>query len=562
MTIKQIEENLRAKFSVPLEFRESRLADFETNLFFLLKDKPFGSSAKLGISSAHSKEKLGFNELWQKYQKELVEILPAFDLEFKNGFLNLYFKKNYLVEELKKLQAEKLGYFKNDAWLSKKVNVEFVSANPTGPLHLGNLAGGPTGETLVNLFKLTGAKVTREFYVNDLGNQSEYFVQTIIFHLVGDEKKFSMPENGYPGDYAKNLAENLRKNNEVAENIKLFIDEKLGLEELVEKLRVVVIEKVLGDITKTLSRVDVGFDIFSFESQLINQVEPTLRALKTKGFVKERDGAQWFYYPKHKELLGDRECVLIRSDGKPTYFLKDIAYHLDKIKRGADLMIDVWGPNHFGHVPRMMAAMEAFGYKDKLKIILYQQISLKKDGKVVKMAKRSGNYVLADEILDSVKDKDIFKVFLFEKVLNSHLDFDLVNFEKNQKQSPAFYLKYISARIHGIKEKLGFYSSSEVEKIQDKPDYSNLGQAELNLLKRMVILPYKIGKAIDALEPHFIYLEAQNLAAEFHKFYEAAPILDAGDSGLASARLQILLACEIALKQIAEILGIDLPEKM
>jgi len=572
-----MEANLRKKFAFAFEFRQSHIADFESNLFFILKDK----------------EEKNPEELFEFYKKDLQILLPAFDLELKNGFLNLYFKKDYLRDELKNILEKKENYFKNSQFGSQninpvksaqsavikeqfnrvnpvksperrfasqkfnRVNLEFVSANPTGPLHLGNLRGGPIGETLANLFELSGAKVGREYYVNDLGKQSDNFVETIIFHLINDEQKFPFPRDGYFGDYAKELAQKIGGDEEVKEKIVLFLNEKIDLDKLVAELRPQIISENLNDIKITLQKIDINFDKFSFESELEAETKAVFEDLKSKGVVKEKEGAMWFYAKDNKELLGDRECVLIRSDGKPTYFLKDIAYHINKLKRGFDRLIDIWGANHFGHVPRLKAALAALGHKDKLEIVLYQQVNLKKKGQKLTMSKRKGDYISADQILDEIKEKDIFKVFMLQKTNNSHLDFDKDEFEKNKTKSPAYYLKYISARINGILQKI-----DEEDFNGAKMDFANLKDAELDLIKEIIVLPYKITKSLESLEPHIIYLQSLNFAQNFHRFYEQAPIATEKDKALAMARLQILKAAQLNLNVLGQILGIDLPKKM
>ena len=536
MIIRELELKLRKRFDFSFEFRESRVADFESNLFFILKDK----------------EKKSPEELFEIYQNELTEILPIFDLELKNGFLNLNFKKDFLIADLKKVLEENNNYFKDDSLKGKNINVEFVSANPTGPLHLGNLRGGPIGEVLSNLLELSGAKVTREFFVNDLGNQSEYFTETVVYHLIGDDKQFPMPEKGYPGEYPKHVAEKLGLDKPEIKTLAQNYAENKDIENL-DKLRAIIFPFVAKNMEDDLKKLGINFDVFTFESSLDKQTKETLEKLEKAGVVKEKEGAKWFVAKNNKKLLGDRECVLIRSDGKPSYFLRDIAYHLDKINRGADLMIDILGANHFGHKPRMLATLEVLGHKDKLKVIFYQQVNLKENGKTVGMSKRRGNFITANDILEAV-DKDLFKVYLLEKVMSSHLEFDKTNFKESQKNSPAYYLKYISARINGVEKKVGDLDS--------EPDYKKLGESELNLIKRLVILPYKISKALDALEPHTIYLEAVNFAEVFHKFYEKAPILNEKDKSLAKARLEIVRAAKITADIFAKILGIDLPKKM
>ncbi len=533
MLIEEAEKNLRQKFKFKFEFRESRIADLESNLFFVLAQK----------------EKTSPKEIAEKYLKEIEQILGKFRVEFRGGFLNIFFAPQTLVAELERLLEQEQEYFKGKE--GRKINLEFVSANPTGPLHIGNLRGGPAGEVLAQVLRWRGNEVVKEYYVNDLGTQAEKFVDTVLYWIVGDEKLLSFPEGGYQGVYPKEVAKRVAALKQAKDPIAKFRQKEIGVDELRQELRPLVIDLALQDIMKTLSRIGVKFDVVTYESSL--SVEPVLEALRSKGCVREKDGAVWFASSHHKELLGDRECVLVRSDGRPTYFLNDIAYHLDKIKRGAEYLIDIWGANHFGHKPRLQAALDVLGQGKKLEVVFYQPVRLKQGGKLLTMAKRKGTYMTADEVLDFV-DADVFKVYLLSRTLSSPLEFELEHFKKEAKKSPVFYLKYMSARIHGILRK--------VKEPNVEADYDKLGESEFGLIKRFVFLPYKIYKTAQLMEPHFLYEEALRLAEAFHRFYEEAPIKGEKDLGLKKARLKILQATLIAAKVLAEILGIELPERM
>ncbi|MCD6422358.1 arginine--tRNA ligase, partial [bacterium] len=286
---------------------------------------------------------------------------------------------------------------------------------------------------------------------------------------------------------------------------------------------------------------------------LLRKAKEVLEELKKKGYVQQKEGAWWFVSKEHRELLGDRECVLVRRTGKFTYFLLDIAYHLDKIERGFDCLIDIWGADHFGHVPRLQAGLEALGHKDKLMILLYQPVQVKKGEEIVPMAKRKGTYLTADEILDLV-DPDVFKGYLLQKTMNSPLIFDLKVYEEESKKSPVFYLKYMSARIHGILRKT---KKDEVE-----PRYDLFKEAEWELIKRISFVAYKLRKTAELLEPHFIYEEAQKFARAFHLFYEKAPIKQEKDPQLRRARLDLLEASLITAQTLTEVLNIELPERL
>jgi len=532
MLIEKAEQRLREKFKFDFEFKESKVADLESSLFFVLAKK----------------KKKSPQQIADTYLCEIKEFFSDFRVEFSSGFLNFFFKKEALIKELKRLLLEKEDFFRVKG-RKKKINLEFVSANPTGPLHLGNLRGAPAGEVLSQVFRWRGNEVIKEYYVNDLGTQTENFLETVIYWLA--DSAYSFPEGGYKGDYPRQIALKLKKKREIKDLIEDFKSQKITLTKVKEKLRPKVISLSLADIFKTLKKIGVSFDVVSNESSLKSDL--VLKKLNKKGCTLKKEGAVWFISPKHKDLLGDRECVLVRSDGRPTYFLNDIAYHLDKVKRGAEEMIDVWGANHFGHKPRLKAALEVLDAKANLEIVFYQPVRLKKAGEVLLMAKRKGTYITADQVLDLV-EPDVFKVYLLSRTLNAPLDFDLDLFKKEAKKSPVYYLKYMSARIYGILAK--------VEEPNVEANYKKLGDYEMDLIKRFVLLPYKIYKTAQLLEPHFIYEEALRFAESFHRFYDNCPLKDEKDLGLKKARFEILKGALLTAQVLAQILGIDLPQKM
>ncbi|MCD6422185.1 arginine--tRNA ligase, partial [bacterium] len=293
MLIAEKEDALRKKFPFPFEFRESRVADLESNLFFVLAQK----------------EKKNPKDLAKKYLPEIERLLWPLGVEFRNGFLNIYFTPEALKEELVRVLKLKKKFFCGKEWKGKKVNLEFVSANPTGPLHLGNIRGGPLGAVLAEVLKLRGAEVKKEYYVNDYGTQTEKFVATVIYWLVRDEELVPFPEEGYQGEYPKDLAQKLGRNAEVKKLVESFKAKKASYEELQKKLTPKIVALALEDIKKTLSRIGVEFDHFVFESSLLRKAKEVLEELKKKGYVQQKEGAWWFVSKEHRELLGDRECV-------------------------------------------------------------------------------------------------------------------------------------------------------------------------------------------------------------------------------------------------------------
>ncbi|MCX6813679.1 MAG: arginine--tRNA ligase, partial [Candidatus Azambacteria bacterium] len=443
-------------------------------------------------------------------------------------FINIFINSRIYEQEFNKILSEKENYGRGEKKLTK-VNVEYISANPTGPLHAGNARGGPIGEALANLFQFLGYEVVREFYVNDMGLQIERFGNSLYYWFAKKEDaRIEFPEDGYPGGYIKEISEIVQKEKKEElfklkdkdEIIKFFVKE--GLYYTVKSMREDA--KLLG----------IKFDKWAYESDLVfsGKTNRAIDILKQKDFTTQKEGAVWFKNPEDRELA-DKESVLIKSDGKSlTYFANDIAYHMDKFERGHDLLIDIWGANHHGHLLRFKAAMRAVGTPDdKIVILFYQYIRLKKAGKAVSMGKRLGNFVTLRQVIEAGVAPDAFKYFILSQNPNTPFDFDLQSAADTSEKNPVYYIKYAHARICSILKKTKGESAGAKLKIAalNHPK-------EVALYKELVKFKQIIEQISEDFQiqtlPHYAY----KIAGLFHDFYASCPVLGS-DKKTREARL-------------------------
>jgi arginyl-tRNA synthetase len=474
----------------------------------------------------------------------IIKNLPKNEMiakaEEKNGFINFELSKHFLVESVKNILKAKEKFGRNPEGKGESIQVEFVSANPTGPLHLGNARGGPLGDTIANVLIADGAEIKREFYVNDVGSQTIHFGETLqYFKKKGKKDEIKFPAKGYPGAYMEDIAKKIPDSDDVKQLAKNGINQ------------------MMTEIKATLSRMGIKYDKFVYESEVLSSGKTLalIQELKKKGETKKQEGAIWFAGSNQK-LLKDRECVLVRSDKDktPTYYANDIAYHKDKFDRGFDTVIDVWGSNHYGHMPRLKEALASLGIEsDRLKILLYQYVRLKHGDKIERMAKREGTYITADQVLDAV-GKDAFRMMMLMQSPNTHLDFDLELSKRESKENPVYYLQYATARISGILRK---NQNSEVAK---KLIFKN--KFELQLIKELIKLPDLIGEISHSLEVHHLPHFGINLAKKFHQFYKNCPVIKAENEESKNSRIALIKATQIVLKNTLNLLGISAPEKM
>jgi arginyl-tRNA synthetase len=469
------------------------------------------------------------------------------------GFINFYLNNNCLCEVLP--LVEKLGgrYGKSDIGKGKRVMIEFVSANPTGPMHMGNARGGALGDSIAKVLDFAGFDVTKEFYLNDSGNQIEKFASSLearYLQLCGKDVPFD--DEWYQGEDIKDRAR---------EFITLHNDKYVNLpsDERKRALTDFALAKNVEMMKRTLSDYRIYYDVWFRESELYKsgEVDETLKILKEKGFTYQKEGALWFKASED----GEKDEVLVRANGVPTYFAADIAYHRNKfVKRGFDKVIDVWGADHHGHVARMKYAMEALGINpDRLEVVLMQLVRLMRGGEVARMSKRSGKAITLDVLLDEI-GIDAARFFFNMRNAGSHFDFDLELAVDQSNNNPVFYVQYAHARICSIIRLLaedGIYVLSCAD-----VNISLLTQKEeLDLLRKISELPDEIEAAAQALEPARMTRYAIELANEFHSFYNACRV-NVEDKELFSARLKLIDIVRTVLSNVLRIVAVEAPEKM
>lgn len=503
--------------------------------------------------------------------KKIIENLKDEDISkveiAGNGFINFFLSEKFLAETLAVILKAGADFAKSDKGSNNKILIEFISANPTGPLHIGNARGGPIGETLANILSWLGYKVEREFYINDIGTQIEKFGQTLAWWYISKkDKNFPFPEAGYPGEFLKDVSEEIQK--KFAKDVTELKDEELT-EFFIRQGLEVIIRKMKEDI----EALSINFDHWVYESDTVNsgKSQKIIDQLKASDKTSEKEGAVWFSSPEyHNE--SDRESVLVRSDADrtPTYFANDIAYHSNKLDRGFDLLIDIWGANHHGHIARMKAAMAALGYSsEKLAVILYQNVRVKEGGSVKQMSKRLGNYVTIKQLLGELRvPADVFKYMMISQSSNTIIDFDLGLALEQSEKNPLYYLQYAYARICSILRKGDAEIVAEAEKIArgevsvESKDLEGLtDKKELRLIGELALFPTVLEKAagdfqIQAL-PHF----TTEVARLFHIFYTTCQVLS-DDKRLTRSRLLLVLATRNVLKICLTLMGVSAPEKM
>jgi len=545
-----------AGFDLPEEFDveappEEKFGDLSTNVAMLIA----------------AKEKITPSEVAKKISEKFCDAAISKIEIAGNGFINFYFADEFVIAQLGKILAAGADFGKSGIGKNKKVLIEFISANPTGPLHIGNARGGPIGETLANILSWQGYQVEREFYINDVGTQIQKFGQTLAWWYISkSDKSYKFPEGGYPGDFAKEISREIEKR--FAAEIKKLKDEDLSEFFLRRGLEIVV--RKIKDDTKALG---IHFDQWVYESDFVNsgKSQKVVAELKKLGKTKENEGATWFSSPDYSDLA-DRDSVLVRSDvdKTPTYFANDIAYHKDKFDRGFDQLIDIWGANHHGHIARMKAAMAAIGVNpEKLQVILYQNVRVKEGKETRQMSKRLGNYITIADLIGKLKvPADVFKYIIISQSSTSIIDFDLDLALEQSEKNPVFYLQYAFARICSILRKGDVEIIAEVEKIARGKGRVGLQdleilrtKKELRLIRQLALLPEVLKKVtgdfqIQAL-PHF----AAKVATAFHDFYTTCQVLSE-DKKLTRSRLLLVLATRNVLKISLTLMGVNTPEKM
>ncbi len=470
------------------------------------------------------------------------------------GFLNFSIKENIGRETLQFIEEKKENFGRSSMGNGKKVQVEFVSANPTGPLHIGHARGAVVGDVITNLLISVGYAVDKEYYINDAGNQMNNLGKSVLLRyreLLGEKIEF--PETCYRGDYIKDIAADvIRKEG----NIYLTADEG----KTIGYLTGIAGQSILKEIKDDLRDFGVTFDHYFSEKELYknNGVTKLLDELQKKGFVYINEETQWAGTSGYGD---EKDRVVVRKNGEPTYFAADIAYHQNKFSRGYEMIIDIWGADHHGYMPRLWAGIQALGYdKEALKIILVQLVNLLRDGVPVAMSTRSGEFVTLREVLDEV-GKDAARYNFLMRRSDSHLDFDLEIAKKQSNENPVYYVQYAHARICSI-IRMALQEHGIVP-----PAYKNINPALLNepeemtLIKLMARYPEVIEGAAKSLEPHRITFYLNELASVFHSYYNKNKVIS-DNKELTAARLFLIKAISIVLENALKILGVNAPEKM
>ena len=462
------------------------------------------------------------------------------------GFINFRYAEDYLYDELSEIIESGESFGKTDGLAGKKVQIEFVSANPTGPLTVGHGRNAVLGDTVARLMEWTGAEVDREYYFNNAGRQMRVLGQSVqarYLEILGKDNEF--PEGGYEGEYIRDIAQEL-------------VDEK-G-EELVDADWTPFKEKaekaIFADIDGTLKRMKINMDNHFNEHSLYENgdIESVVSRLRDKGLVYEAEGATWF---KTTEFGKEKDTVLIKSTGEPTYRLPDIAYHSNKLDRGYDLCIDVFGADHIATYPDVLSGISALGYdKEKVDVIIYQFVTIVKDGQPFKMSTRKANFVTLDELMDEV-GSDVTRFFFLMRSPNTHLEFDIAQAKEAGEKNPVFYLQYAHARINSILRKAEeeYSFSGDVKLSLLKED------AEKSLIKTLFKFPDAIQSAAEAREPHRLINFLNDVASAFTSFYHDCRIIGV-EEDLAQARIALAKTTAQVLNNGLTILGITAPERM
>ena len=552
--VQQLQQQIKAALTAAIEKAGLVEAGTELNIHLETpKDKANGDFA--------TNIAMQLTKLAKKPPRAIAEaILEALETEGTSiekidiagpGFMNITVRKDFLADVVKAAFEQGENYGRSNAGAGEKVQVEFVSANPTGDLHLGHARGASVGDSLCNVMDFAGFDVSREYYINDAGNQINnlaYSLEARYKQALGMDAE--MPEDGYHGpdiiEIAGKLkeefgAEILEKSDE--ERFKFFREHGLRLE--------------LAKLQNDLKNFRVEFDVWYSETSLYGngKIEAALEKLKANGHVFEEEGATWF---RSTTFGDDKDRVLIKNDGSFTYLTPDIAYHEDKLQRGFDKLVNIWGADHQGYIPRMKAAIEALGYdRGTLEVDIIQMVQLYKNGEKFKMSKRTGNAVTMRELVEEV-GLDAVRYFFVKTAGDSHMDFDLDLAVSQSNENPVYYAQYAHARINSI-----LRSANEQGYVASLDNLSLLtAEKEEDVLKKVGAFPQVVADAAKHRTPHRIANYIQELAAAFHSFYGAEKVINADNKELTEARLALITSVKTTLANALRLIGVSAPEKM
>lgn len=461
------------------------------------------------------------------------------------GFVNFHISNDYYLKILKQIINESENFGKKKK-LNKSANVEFVSSNPTGPLTVGHGRQAILGDMVSNILTWNGYDVTREYYYNDAGKQMRVLAESCYAKYAKQVgKNVEMPENGYVGTYLDEIAEKI-----VNEHGKDLESDNPIFRDFTEK-------EIFANIENTLENLGIKFDVFTKEGTFYKNgaIDNVLKILKEKNLSYEKDGAVWF---KTSSLNKEEDKVLVKSSGEPTYRLPDIAYHADKVDRGFDLIVDIFGADHIDTYPDVILGLKCLDKKtEHIKVVIHQFVTIKKGGEIVKMSTRKANFITLDELKDELSS-DIIRYFFIMRGANSHLDFDLDLAKDESEKNPVYYLQYANARISNLLKRYDKEISSG-----SKIDYSLLKEKdEIALVKLLSEFPIKMEDVSHSLEPRKIATYLEEVAAAYHKFYGNHKVINPQNTDLSSARKKLCEATKIILTNGLSILGISAPERM
>jgi arginyl-tRNA synthetase len=470
------------------------------------------------------------------------------------GFINFRLRDSWLQQQVDAVREAGDSYGNVDSGADRRVMVEFVSVNPTGPVHVGHTRGAVLGSALANVLEAAGCEVTREYYVNDAGSQMEAFYRSVLArYRQSFGQDAAMPPNGYMGEYIVDLSQEIAD----AEG-----DRFLGQpdDRAVREIGDLGREKMVGLIREDLSRIGVEFDNWFSERTLYDtgEYDEALGQLRNQGYLSQREDALWF----NSTMLGDeKDNVVVRSSGEPTYFASDIAYHHNKfVERKFDSVVNIWGADHQGHVPRMKAAVQGLGIDpERLTILIAQMVTLKRGNEVVRASKRTGEFVTLRELAEEVGG-DACRFFFLSRTPSTQMEFDLELAKRESSENPVYYVQYAHARNAGIltlaRERNIDWSRGNVSLLNDP--------SELALVRHIVRLPELVQLMARSLEPHHLAHFTMELATAFHGFYENCRVISANpeDADVTVARLKLVESAQIVFRKCLDLMGMNAPERM
>jgi arginyl-tRNA synthetase len=467
------------------------------------------------------------------------------------GFINFTLKSDWLTQQVDEILKAGGAYGNSDLGQDARVQIEFVSVNPTGPLHVGHGRGAILGSTLANVLTTTGYNVEKEYYINDAGSQIDSFARSLYArYQQGLGASVALPSDGYLGNYMVSLAQEVTA--EAGDRLS-----KLPESEVISELGKIGLAKMIKQIKADLELLDVTFDVWFSEQSLYDngQYQKAMSLLREGGYIGDKEGATWFI----STALGeDKDNVVVRGDGSPTYFAADIAYHYNKfLERKFDKVINIWGADHQGHVSRMKAVVSAFGIApERLQVIISQLVTLRRGDELVRVSKRSGDIITLREVVEEV-GADACRFFFLSRSADSQMDFDLELAKKQSADNPVYYVQYAHARIASIlrlAEERGIeFQDGDVSLLTTEP--------ELSLIRKMLLLPEIIEMVAVTYEPHHLTYYAQSLATVFHGFYTQCRVVS-DNQALSKARLKLVLAAKLALAKTLNLMGMTAPERM